>query len=314
MNNQLLASCNRKPSILDGMDLIAAKTGKTGFRRVFRPVFDGEGDGGGAGGGDASGGGSEEKIELKVIADPKTGTKKFVMPDGSPVFTQAHLNAEIGNARKEAAKGKETLIGELTALRDRASTSEAVKAELEGQIQALKEQTMSETDKLKSAVKGWEGKFNTETKKLADERDNYQRLFTEKMISTEILAASNTHKAISSEVMLQLVGSQAQLRDVVDPDNGKPTGAKEVVVGYMDKDEEGKTVAKVANVDDYFKWMKGQVDRYGNLFQGNQSGGTGTSPSNTAVGKNGLPDFDKMTMAEYSKWADANPDKVAAIV
>ena len=295
---KLLASCERT---------------RFNLTKFYRPAFDGEGGDPPAGEGDPAGGDTGDKIEVKVVTDPKTGIKQFILPDGTKAITQEHMNVEVGKARS----GKENLVKELQTLRDRTSTSEAVKTELEAQIQAIKESTMTEAEKLKASAKNWEAKYNADTKKLAEERDHAFKLFSEKVISTEILAASSEHKAVSPEVMLQLVGTRAQVRDVIDPDTGKATGMKEVVVPFEDKDEEGKTIQKNASVTDYFKWMKAQpANRFGNLFLSDQAGGTGknTRMDDVQTGANGLPDFDKMSMSEYVKWMDAHPEMSATKV
>jgi gas vesicle protein len=264
-----------------------------------------------AGGGDNPPEG--EKVTVVLMTDPRTGKKFYKGPDGNPLFSQDHMNHEIGEARKKANEKNTEMVKQLEELRDRTTTSETLRNELQTQIDDLKKVNMTAQQQAELEVKRIQRAAETETKKLADEANLWRTQYATARISQEIrqAAADNKVLPLAVEQLDMLLGSQASLRPIKDTEGKDISGQFEVVVNFRDADDQGNAVQTTLPIRKAVARMRELPQRFGNLFESDQKGGVG---GGTMMGQSPLagaaPNFKNMSMADYAKWREANPDKV----
>lgn len=228
-----------------------------------------------AGGGDSS----PEEITVTVKRDAQ-GRPLYALPDGKPLFTQEHMNKEIGNARVTARKEGEGLVAELEKLRDMANTSEAVKARLNEQIDALKTQMATKEEALMRELEDWRKKYAEDTKKHQEAAEAYQRRWREQMIATDIITNAERQDAFSARQVFDLLARTADVKPRLD-EQGNETGEYQTVITIRDIDPKTKTEKLVTlPADQAIKRMKEIPEQYGNLFRPADRSGTGLSPMN----------------------------------
>jgi len=243
--------------------------GKQTFWKAYMRLHD-EGDGV-EGNSDASG-----QLTVTVQKDER-GRDMFVADDGRRLFSQDHLNFEIGQVRmKEGQKNKE-LITQLEEVRDRKTTSESLKAELESQIEQLQQAQMTEKQQAEAQIKKLKKDYEKTQQRLTDEANQWKRQYTDSRIANEIAGAAEVNGAFSSEQILGLLRQRASLRNPIGED-GKPIeGRFEVIVEFDDHNDDGQAITLSLTPDEAIKKMKETPERFGNLFKSSQKGGLGES-------------------------------------
>lgn len=265
--------------------------------------------------GDPPVGGSEgaEKVTVLLVTDPRTGKKIFKTSDGNPLFTQDHMNFEIGEARKKANEKNTEMVKQLEELRDRTSTSETLRNELQSQIDDLKKASMTVQQQAEMEMKRLQRTLDSKTKELADEATLWRTQYSQSRISQEIRDAAAKHKALplAIEQLDMLLGNNASLRPIKDSEGKEITGQFETVVNFRDSDDQGNLVPTILPIEKAVARMRELPQRFGNLFESDQKGGVG---GGTLMGKSPLagaaPNFKQMNIEDYKKWRAANPDKV----
>ena len=254
------------------MNTKANPTNKTnGYPRNYYRFYDDPGDGSGAG---------DETVAVVIRRDQQGRIAQYVGPDGKPLFTQDHMNAEIGKARVSARKEGENVIRELEGLRDAASTSETVKAQLTEQIEALRAQLVSKEQSLQAEVETWKKKHSEDTQKLTEAAQQYERRWRDQMIATDILTHAEKADAFSAQQVFDLLARSAEVKPRLD-EQGNDTGMYHTVVTIRDIDPKTKTERLTTlPVDQAIKRMKDIPEQYGNLFRPSDKPGTGATPYN----------------------------------
>jgi hypothetical protein len=247
-----------------------------------------------------------KKIEVFIKKDDK-GHDILVDAEGKRLFTQDHMNTEIGLARKKAAEANKTLIEQLEELKAKASTSESMKEELQQQIENLQQANLSKEEQMVRQIKQLEENVKKTQETLTTERDRYSKLWKDERISNELRYASDEHKAFSFEQIHSLLYSRTDLKPVID-DAGKPTGQHQVVVTLDVPDKDGNIEVKQLTPSTALKVMKELPQRYGNLFVSTEAGGLGggnASSGNIVASKTPPPEALKSVDA-YNAWKAAN--------
>lgn len=254
-----------------------------------------------------------EKVAVLLVTDPRTGKKSFKTPDGNLLFTQEHMNHEIGEARKKANEKNTEMVKQLEELRDRTSTSETLRNELQSQIDDLKTASMTVQQQADMEMKRLQRTLEVKTKELGDEASLWKNQYSQSRISQEIRDAAAKHKALplAIEQLDMLLGNNASLRPIKDTEGKEIPGQFETVVNFRDSDDQGNLIQTVLPIEKAIARMRELPQRFGNLFESDQRGGVG---GGTLLGKSPLagaaPNFKNMDMESYKRWRAANPDKV----
>lgn len=203
--------------------------------------------------------------EDAAAAAAKT-TKDAADAAAAKTFTQEQLNTLLANERKKA-------VTQLEELKNRATTSEAHKAELEAQIEGLKKtyQTKAEAE---------QEKFESNLKNVKSELDlsqkdttKWKQYFEDTIVDRDILAAAGAD-TFNPNVIVKLLKPDTKLVEILTED-GKPTGKYEPRIA-MTKMKDGKPVPVVVTPTEAIKLMK-ELPEYGHLFKSTQKSGSGGS-------------------------------------
>lgn len=229
--------------------------------------FDGDAGAGDAGAGDA--GADDTKTKEKT---PRT-------------FTQAEVDVLMEKHRK----GLQSKIAELeTILQDKNPTALEEKVnELSLSLKTKEEQAKIEQEKLRT-------QSARELEKLTKERDQFRNQLHENVIQTQLTRAATEGDAFNADQVVTLLRGYTSLTD----DN------KVVVKGLHTLEDGSPSSFTPAEA---VKWMRDQIDKYGNLFKANVVGGIG---GHSAAGgaRAGKPvDVRSLSPAEYRRMKKENP-------
>jgi len=260
------------------------------FTRPFVLVY--ENEDGGDGGGDTG--------------DGDGGGKKKDGDDGKLSMTQDQLNKMMADNRRKLTQQNEKLVGELNTLKNQATMTATERSELEERIEKLQEQTMTQEEIAKRDTKKAGKAHQEEIDKLTGERDHWQLNYTSERVNRSLQDAAIEAKATVPEQIVSLLGPQTYLSEVLGED-GKPTGAYEPLIKFVDVDDDGKPTTHSLKPADAMKRMQELPDRFGNLFINPGAGGFGAD--NGAGGKGGKQKtIDAIKDPDaYMKWRKANP-------
>lgn len=261
----------------------------------FRVAYEGEGDGtsgagdSGAGGGAAGGAG--------------TGAGK--------TFTQADIDRIVQERLAKQTKthnaDKQKLIDQLTTLQEQSGTSEAQKAQLETQIEELRNSMLSRDELERKNKEKLEKDWQTKHEAAVSEAKTWQSKHNSLFIGHEINRACAEHDVLPNSVVFveSLLAPKARLVELTG-DDGKPNGRYEAKVKIQSADKAGKPVELDVTVGEAIKIFKDEPTKYGNLFKGNNAGGLGGG-----TGSPGKPvNVKSMDMAEYMRRRKDDPASV----
>lgn len=226
--------------------------------------------------------------------------------DGKLSMTQDQLNKMMADNRRKITQQNEKLVGEINILKDQATMTATERSELEERVEKLQELTMTQEEITKRNTTKAGQAHQKELDRLTSERDHWRSNYTNERVSRSLQDAAIEAKATVPEQIVSLLGPQTQLSEVLGED-GKPTGAYEPLIKFVDVGEDGKPTTLSLSPSDAMKRMKELPDRFGNLFINPGSGGFGAD--NGAGGKGGK----KQTIdairdpAAYMKWRKENP-------
>lgn len=247
--------------------------------------------------------GAKKEVTAPVVIkkDEKTGHTYYEL-DGVRLFTQEHLNKEIGQARVKASEANKTLIQQLEELQQKATTTEAVKEELEQQIQSLKSKTMTQEEQMAQKIKDLENNLRMTQENLTRERDTAQSRWQEERITNALQLAALDHPVFSFEQIFSIIRPKTQLKEVVDED-GKPTGEHEVMVTLDVPDDKGVVTVKELAPTQALETMKGMKNRYANLFINQEIPGVGGTNNPRKQGASDVPGPEDLVSQEaYNAW------------
>lgn len=248
--------------------------------------------------------GDNKEIVLIPVKDEKTGKTVYKTEEGAVFFTQDHMNYEISNARKSARQvveaEKSNLQKELEQMRTEAEEKGLNVDALSNKIKELEEANMTAEELSAKRTKELEARFNAEREGLQKQASQYQSLYAEERITTEINNACIAHKAVASagsanpyEIITPLIRANTEL--VAEKDRkGEVTGYK-VVVHFTEKDAEGQTITTDLSVHDAVKRMREMPERFGPLFLHETEEGSGRT---TLYGKTESSSLDEKTTTQ----------------
>ena len=201
------------------------------------------------------------------------------------IFTQSEVNALMEKHRK----GLQSRVNELETLvktRDPEALESKVN-ELSLSLKTKDEQAKIEQERIRSAAA-------QETAKLARERDQYRDQLHQHVINSQLMGAAASGDAFNAEQVVTLLRGYTSLSD-----DGK------VVVKGLHTLEDGSPSSFTP--EDAVKWMRDQVDKYGNLFKSNVISGIG-GHSTAGGARAGKPvDIASLDAGEYRRMKKENP-------
>jgi len=129
------------------------------------------------------------------------------------------------------------------------------------------------------------------------------------LINSTIVQEAESNNAIRAVQVLDLLARSAKVKPVLD-ETGKETGSKEVVVKIRDIDATTKEEVQITlPVAKAIKRMKELPEYYGNLFRGEEKGGTGHM--NTMMGRPTPKGLDLSSPQAYFDSVAKNPALVS---
>lgn len=225
----------------------------------------------------------ENKTEEKVSEPEKT-------------FTQEQLNKVIEERlaieRKKHEKDRSSLMQQVEAL----NLSTKQKEALEAQLEEIRMQGLSKEEQAKAAAEKERKDFERQLKDAQGKHDSLFQTYSSEKLSRELVDAAVRHDAFNPEQIVEMLLGRARVADELDEAN-KPTGRRIVRV-KLDVTREGKRVSLDLTPDEAVNAMKGDVERFGNLFKAKIAGGLGA----TAPAPNGKAvELKNMSMDELHK-------------
>jgi len=257
---------------------------------------------------------SDPTIPVKVVKDEASGREVYVAPDGRRLFTQEHLNTEIGEARKktrsqlEAEKG--TLLDELKTTRTQLQEKGQNVDVLSQRISELEEAALTVEERAQRSLSEIQKELENERKLRETEVTQAKALFANERITNEIAAAATKHKAVSSQQIAAIIRGNTEFREVKDR-KGAHAGY-EAIVKFNDVEDE-KPVVRELSIDAAVKRMREMTVDYGNLFQSEtKPGGGNTTLFGGPMSEQGGPSYVPgagMTQEQFNKWRESQAGK-----
>lgn len=225
------------------------------------------------------------------------GTGNEGAGDPPKTYTQEEFNAAIENERKRESEKLRTLTVQLEDLKSKTGD----KAAYEQQIRELQESLMTKEELAKKKLKEKEEESKNQLESVTKSRDEWQSRFQNTLIQREILDAAQKEGAYDSNIFINLLKDNTTTTEVLDED-GKGTGFFKVVVKLNTTDsKDGKNKVLSLNPEEAIKYLKGQPEKYGYLFKGLGTPGTGLTSGNKTFTEK---DLESMSPEEYAKHRD----------
>ncbi len=190
-------------------------------------------------------------------------------------FTQERVNTLLADQKREL-KGKMT---ELTNANKELTTNSALTADekktLSLRVDELEGEMLTKEEKATKALNEVNTKLATTTETLTGERDGWRQRFFNAEIEKEIVTASTENNAFSVDQIKDLIQHKVQV---------------------VEKDGEHSFEVGEKSITEHIKGMKEDVDKFGNLFKSEKTGGQGNkAPDNrvTDISKTSIADIRK---------------------
>lgn len=234
--------------------------------------------------------------------EPKTLKEYLKTVNGA----QDDLNKMMSDNRKQLTKQNQELVTQLNTVKDQFNGTAQQKEELEERIESLQNQFLTTEELAKKDKDKFKKDYEKTINKSNEERDTWKNRYTESRVQRELLDAAVGGKAISSDVIVDMLSGKTHLASkLVD---GQPDGNFEVKVKFSDTDEEGNPITLDLTPEGTIKRMM-ELPKYGHLFESTATSGMGATSSMGSAG-NKQPAF-KALMEDpvaYAKWRKENPD------
>lgn len=252
--------------------------------RVLRDDAGGDGGDGGAGDGGAGGdggiggdggagdGGAGDGGAGGAVAPPKAPSKQF---------TQEEVNRILAQERRKLQQSNSRAIEELQAIKAKVNLTEQERADLETQIQSMKDALLTNEELAKKEQERLKRTAEAELKKVTEERDRWRNQYTDEAINRAIIDAAMdpSHKAVSPEQLIYMLKPTTSLVEERTTD-GTATGKHIPRVKFTDLNDKGEPVTLDLTVAEAVKRMS-EMDKYGNLFVDRKAGGIGGTNTGT---------------------------------
>ena len=223
------------------------------------------------------------------------------------VFSKEDVDKLVQVEQSKFQTERSKMALQLEEIQKTSTLNEQQKGELEEQVRALREASMTSEERAKAALGRKEQDFDEKLKGLESDRNTWQDRYTKTMIKNSLLSAANGNesKPFHSDDIFNALGSDTYLKELTD-DVGKKTGEYDVRVKFRDVDSEGKSaVVDIEPSQAVAKMSK--MPRWGHLFQSNKNSGSGGSASATGT----EIDLAKLAETDTKKFLEvtsANPD------
>lgn len=225
---------------------------------------------------------------------------------GGDTFTQDQVNKFLAEDRRKAQAKYSQLEESYKQLLENKNLTEQQRTELETNLEQLRGQFRTKEQQADHERKKLVETHQTEVKTLTEERDRWQKDYTNMVISHSIVSEASAAEAYSAEQIEAILRPQTRLAEELN-DDGEKTGKLVPKVKMMGKDKDGKDVELDLSVSDAVKLMRETPEKYGNLFKSSATGGLGLN----STGKPGHPiDLSKLSPEEYRKLRKENPKAV----
>jgi hypothetical protein len=218
-------------------------------------------------------------------------------------FSQEDVNTLLAKERRGWQEKLTQQIGALEAIKKDGLTPEA-KAELEKQIETLRNQTATTEELARQALGKREKAWNTEREKLIAERDAYAKDLDGLQIQTALDTAMGLHrvKAGATAVIAAYLRSGLQKVPVLD-EAGKPTGRQSYVVQVPSYDAETKQTKVLQLTPPEAVAQMREQEEFAALFETAAKAGMGQSGG---AGGSSI-DVKNLTQEQYMELRKTNP-------
>ncbi len=213
--------------------------------------------------------------------DPKDPDPKDPDPkDPDPkTFTPEQVEVLLKEEKTKSQAERTKMVKQLEEIQQTSTLNEQQRKELEDQVTALREASMSDEERAKSALARKEQEYSGNLVTTENERDDWKNKYTKTRISNALLSAANNNelKPFHSGDIVNALGNKTFLKELVD-DLGKKTGEFDVLVKFDDVDEDGKTTVVEMDPGHVVAKMS-KMTRWSHLFQSKKNSGSGGSVS-----------------------------------
>ena len=194
-------------------------------------------------------------------------------------FTPEQVKAMISEEHAKYQTERSKLAQQLEEIQHTSSLNEQQNTELEEQVTALREASMTAEERAKAAVERKDQDYSEKVATLAQEGLEWKKKYTQTRIKNSILTAANGNeeKPYHSEDIFNALGASTILKELTD-DIGKKTGEFDVIVKFADVDEDGKSVIVEMDPQQAVGKMS-KMKRWSHLFRSNKISGSGGSVS-----------------------------------
>lgn len=196
-------------------------------------------------------------------------------------FTPEQVDVILQDEKDKFQAERTKMLGQLEEIQKTSTLNEQQREELENQVTALREASMTTDERAKAALARREQDYSEKLVDVEKERDTWQDKYTQTRINNSLLSAANNNelKPFHSGDIVNALGNKTYLKEQVD-ELGKKTGEFDVLVKFEDIDEEGKTTIVEMDPGHVVAKMS-KMTRWSHLFQSNKTSGSSGSVSST---------------------------------
>lgn len=231
--------------------------------------------------------------------DPPPTPAPSPPPEPPKTFTQDQVNKLLAeDKRKNQEQVKQTVV-QLEELKKTVQLTESQRIELEGRIETLNSSLLTKEEQAKQELAKKDKELKVAVEGLSKEKDQWKNNYASEVITNQILKSAVTHKAVSTDQMLDLLSGKTRLVEVLGAD-GKTVVGYTPKVKFRELNEKGEEVELDLSVEEAIKKMKDTPERFGNLFESGVNGGIGGKGSNgIGTGGSSIMDMAKKDPEAY---------------
>ena len=227
-------------------------------------------------------------------------------PAAEKTFNQTQVNDVVEKRVAKMKAENRQMLQKFESLQANMQTNSEGREAMETELEELRQRTLSQDEIQKREAKKAQDKYSKDLEVAQASAKTWQNDYNDLRISNEITSASAGTKVLKQsygmvESFLRPNTKLVELRD----ENGDPTGSYEGVVDFADNDDDGKPIVVQMSIPQAIKRMSDLPDKYGNLFEGQKIGGTGTNSGSGTPGSKADPS--KMSTEDYLKFRKENP-------
>ncbi len=222
-------------------------------------------------------------------------------------FTPEQVDELLKSEKTKFQTERTKMVQQLEEIQETSTLNEQQRKELEDQVTALREASMTTDERAKAALDRKEQEYSKKLVNTEGERNEWKNKYTKTRINNALLSAANSNelKPFNSGDIVNALGNNTFLKERVD-DLGKKTGDFKVLVKFDDIDKEGKTVSVEMDPGQVVAKMS-KMTRWSHLFQSNKTPGSGGSVSTTGEEVD-LAKLAQTDTKKFLKLAAENPE------